>query len=110
MEHYELRVLADYTHTGAQAANTSAKPSPRNVGGELERDERAEVVFAEVVQSPVDGGAEEALRRFFPVLDGEKFGEQVSLSGILSSVMAPPKRSIWGGKLYSFGTPMSNNP
>ncbi|GAH82359.1 unnamed protein product, partial [marine sediment metagenome] len=24
--------------------------------------------------------------------------------------MAPPKRSIWGGKLYSFGTPMSNNP
>jgi len=24
--------------------------------------------------------------------------------------MAPPKRSIWAGKLYSFGTPMSNNP
>ncbi|KKL90598.1 hypothetical protein LCGC14_1903120, partial [marine sediment metagenome] len=24
--------------------------------------------------------------------------------------MAPPKRSIWGGNLYSFGTPMSNNP
>lgn len=110
MEHFELRVLADYTHTGVQAANTSAKPSPRAIGGELERDERAEVVFAEVVKSPVDGGAEEALKRFFPVLDGEKFGEYVSLSGILSSVMAPPKRSIWAGKLYSFGTPMSNNP
>ncbi len=109
MEHYELRVLADYTHTGAQAANTTAKPTPRAVLGELERDERAEVVFAEIF-SPIDGGAEEALRKIIPVLDGEKYGEYVSLSGIASSVMAPPKRSIWAGKLYSFGTPMSNNP
>ncbi len=110
MEHYELRLLADYTHTGVQAASTWAKPSPRTVLGELERDERAEVVFAEVVQSPVDGGAEEPLKRIIPVLDGEKFGSYVSLSGILSSVMVPPKRSIFAGKLYSFGTPMSNNP
>ena len=110
MEHYELRLLADYTHTGVQAANTWARPSPRTVLGELERNERAEVIFAEVVQSPVDGGAEEPLRKIIPVLDGEKFGSYVSLSGALSSVMAPPKRSIWGGNLYSFGTPMSNNP
>ncbi len=109
MEHYELRVLADYTHTGAQAANTTAKPTPRDVLGELERDERAEVVFAEIF-SPIDGGAEEDLKKIIPVLDGEKYGEYVSLSGISSSVMAPPKRSIWAGKLYSFGTPMSNNP
>jgi hypothetical protein len=110
MEHYELRLLADYTHTGVQAANTWARPSPRTVLGELERNERAEVIFAEVVQSPVDGGAEEPLRKIIPVLDGEKFGSYVSLSGALSSVMAPPKRSVWGGRLYSFGTPMSNNP
>ena len=110
MEHHELRVLADYTHTGAQAANTWAKPTPRDVLGELERDERAEVVFPEVIRSPVDGGAEEPLKKIIPVLDGERFGSYVSLSGILSSVMAPPKRSIWAGKLYSFGTPMSNNP
>ncbi|MBA7465046.1 hypothetical protein ES707_00207 [subsurface metagenome] len=109
MEHYELRVLADYIHTGIQAANTTAKPSPRDVLGELERDERAEVVFAEIF-SPVTGGGEEPLKRIIPVLDGEKYGEYVSLSGILSSVMAPPKRSIWGNKLYSFGTPMSNAP
>ncbi|GAI86608.1 unnamed protein product, partial [marine sediment metagenome] len=109
MEHYELRVLADYTHTGAQAANTWAKPTPRTVSGELERDERAEVVFAEIF-APVNGGAEEPLRKVIPVLDGERYGEYVSLSGVLSSVMAPPKRSIWGAKLYSFGTPMSNNP
>ena len=110
MEHYEMRLLADYTHTGVQAANTWARPTPRSILGELERDERAEVVYAEVVQSPVSGGGEEPLRKIIPVLDGEKFGSYVSLSGTLSSVMAPPKRSIWGGKLVSFGTPMSNNP
>ena len=109
MEHFELRVLADYTHTGIQAANTTAKPTPRDVLGELERDERAEVVFAEIFP-PISGGGEELLRKVIPVLDGQKYGEYVSLSGIASSVMAPPKRSIWAGKLVSFGTPMSNNP
>ncbi|KKK75766.1 hypothetical protein LCGC14_2870420, partial [marine sediment metagenome] len=109
MEHYELRVLADYTHTGVQAANTTVRPTPRAVAGELERDERAEIVFAEIF-APVDGGGEEPLRKIIPILDGEKYGEYISLSGVHSSVMAPPKRSIWGGKLYSFGTPMSNNP
>ncbi|GAI01229.1 unnamed protein product, partial [marine sediment metagenome] len=53
---------------------------------------------------------EQALKKIIPILDGERYGEYISLSGILSSVMAPPKRSIWGGNLYSFGTPMSNNP
>jgi len=109
MEHYELRLLADYTHTGIQAANTTVRPSPRDVLSELERQERAEVVFAEIFP-PIDGGAEEDLKKVILVLDGEKYGEYVSLSGISSSVMAPPKRSIWGGNLYSFGTPMSNNP
>ncbi len=110
MEHYELRVLADYLHTGTQTANTWARPTPREVGGELERDERAEVVFAEIF-SPVTGaGVAEALKKIIPVVDGERYGEYVSLSGIRDSVMTPPKGRIWGAKLYSFGTPMSNNP
>lgn len=109
MEHYELRLLADYIHTGVQVANTWARPSPRDVLGELEKDERAEVVFIEIT-SPVDGGAEELLRKIIPVLDGQRFSEYISLSGILSSNMAPNKRSIWGAKLFSFGTPMSSNP
>jgi len=110
MEHYELRVLADYLHTGAQAVNTWARPTPKDVGGELERDERAEVVFAEI-WSPVTGpGVEEELKKIIPVLDGQRYGEYVSLSGIRSSVMAPPKGRIWAGKLYSFGTPGHNNP
>ena len=110
MEHYELRVLADYLHTGAQAVDNWARPTPAAVVGELERDERAEVVFAEI-WSPVTGaGVEEELKKIIPVLDGEKYGEYVSISGIRSSVMAPPKGRIWGAKLYSFGTPMSSNP
>ena len=62
------------------------------------------------IASPVDGGAEELLRKIIPVLDGQRFSEYVSLSGILSSNMAPNRRSIWGAKLFSFGTPMSSNP
>ena len=110
MEHYELRVLADYLHTGAQAVNTWERPTPRAVNGELERDERAEVVFAEIWSPVTGGGVEEELKKIIPVLDGEKYGEYVSLNGIRASVMAPPKGRIWGAKLYSFGTPMSNNP
>lgn len=109
MEHYELRLLADYTHTGVQVANTWVRPTPRAVLGELEHDERAEVIYMEIT-SPVDGGAEELLRKVIPVLDGQRVSEYVSLSGILSSNMAPNKRSIWGAKLFTFGTPMSNNP
>ncbi|MBA7716039.1 hypothetical protein ES703_125098 [subsurface metagenome] len=109
MEHYELRLLADYIHTGVQVANTWVRPTPRAVLGELEHDERAEVIYIEI-SSPIDGGAEELLRKVIPVLDGQRISEYVSLSGIYSSNMAPNKRSIWGGKLFTFGTPMSSNP
>jgi len=110
VEHYELRVLLDYLHTGAQALNVWARPTPKDVKGELERNERAEVVFGEI-WSPVTGpGVEEELKKIIPVLDGQRYGEYVSLSGIRSSVMIPPKGRIWAGKLFSFGTPMSNNP
>ena len=47
MEHYELRLLADYLQPAAQAANTWARPTPLAVGGELEQDERGEIVFAD---------------------------------------------------------------
>jgi len=110
MEHYELRLLAEYHSTGGQAANTWAKPTPRDVGGELERDERAEVVFAEIFPPFSAPSTGEALKKIIPVLDGQRYGEYISLSGELKSLMAPPKLSIWGNKLYSFGTPMSNNP
>ncbi len=112
MEHYELRLLADYTQLAAvQLANTWRRPTPATVGGELETDERGEVVFAEI-QPPVDapGLNDEDLRKVVIILDGHETGEYVSLSGIRTTLMAPVKERIWGAKLYSFGTPRSTNP
>jgi len=114
MEHYEMRLLADYIQPAppvVQAANTWNRPTPAAVGGELEADERGEVVFAEI-QPPVDGIGinDEDLRRVVIILDGHEIGEYVSLSGIRTTLMAPVKERIWGAKLYSFGTPRSTNP
>ncbi len=114
MEHYEMRLLADYTQPAppaVQAANTWNRPTPAAVGGELEADERGEVVFAEI-QPPVDGIGinDEDLRKVVIVLDGHEIGEYISLSGIRTTLMAPVKERIWGAKLYSFGTPHSTNP
>ncbi len=110
MEHYELRLLADYLQPAAQAANTWARPTPAAVGGELENDERGEIVYAEI-QPPVDaiGLNDEDLRKVVIVVDGHETGAYVSLSGVRTSLMAPPKNRIWAGRLYSFGTPRSTN-
>ncbi len=110
MEHYEMRCLCDFFSVAGLAVNTWARPTPLAVNGELEQNERGEVVFAEV-WSPVTAlGVEEELLKIIPVLDGHEYGEYVSLNGIRATVMAPPKDRIWQGKLYSFGTPHSNNP
>ena len=111
MEHYELRLLADFLQPAAQAANTWARPTPLAVGGELEQDERGEIVFAEI-QPPVDAVFlnDEDLRKVVIVCDGHETGAYVSLSGIRTSLMAPPKNRIWAGRLYSFGTPHNTNP
>ena len=103
-EHFELRCLCDYLG-GAQAANVWARPTPAAVFGELESDERAEIVFAEV-WSPVVAGGDEALKKIIIVADGEELGKYISLSGIQATVMAPPKDRTWAGRLYSFGTPL----
>jgi hypothetical protein len=108
VEHYELRLLADYVG-GAQAVNTWARPTPLAVGGELEQDERGEVVFAEIFP-PVLGGADEELRKVVIVVDGQETGKYVSLSGVRTCLMAPPKDRIWSGRLFSFGTPRNTNP
>ena len=110
-EHNELRLLCDFLGpiVAPQAINTWNRPTPAAVGGELEVDERGEVVFAEIY-SPIVGPVDEELRKVIPVLDGEEYGKYISLSGIRTNVMAPPKDRIWSGRLYSFGDPHSNNP
>lgn len=110
MEHYELRLLADYLQPAAQAANTWARPTPLAVGGELEQDERGEIVFAEITPPIAAGLTDEDLRKVVIVVDGHETGHYISLSGIRTSLMAPQKERIWTGKLFSFGTPRSTNP
>ena len=110
MEHYEMRCLCDYYTAAGLAADTWARPTPLAVNGELEQDERGEVVYAEV-WSPVEpvGDDAEALKKITIIADGHVV-PFVSICGIRDSVMTPPKDRIWGSKLYSFGTPGSNNP
>ncbi len=57
-EQYELRLLADYLG-GAQAVNTWQHPTPAAVNGEIETDERGEVVFAETWSPVTPAGVEE---------------------------------------------------
>jgi len=78
--------------------------------GELESNERGEVVYAEIFSPVTGGGVEEELKKIIIVADGEELSPYIALSGIRATVMAPPKDRIWAGRLYSFGTPMSNNP
>jgi hypothetical protein len=110
MEHLELRCLCDAFRNAAvlgnQLVNTWWRPTPAAVVGEIQQDERGEVVFAEV-WSPVTGlGVEEELRKIIPVLDGEEYGKYVSLSGIRATCMAPPRDRTWAGRLYTFGEPL----
>jgi len=108
MEHYEMRLLCDYAG-GALAADSWVRPTPLAVGGELETNERGEVVFAEIYSPVTLAGDDEALKKVVIVADGHEV-PYVHLSGIRRNVMAPPKDRIWGSKLYSFGTPGSSNP
>lgn len=108
-EQFELRVLADYLG-GAQAVGTWAHPTPLAVGGEIERDERGEVVFMEI-WPPVNPGppvVEEELRKVTISLDGKEYDSYVAMSGIRATNMAPPQDRIPTGRLYSFGSP--HNP
>ncbi|GAH62852.1 unnamed protein product, partial [marine sediment metagenome] len=109
MEHYEMRCLCDAFRDqgvlGNQAADTWWRPTPAAVFGELAADERAEIVYAEI-WSPVTGVDDEALKKVVLVIDGEETGRYISLCGVRSAVMAPPKDRIFGSRLYSFGTPL----
>ncbi len=113
-EHYELRCLCDAFRNAAvlgnQLANTWWNPTPAQALGELEANERAEIVFAEIWSPVTVVPADEDLRKVVIVLDGQNYGAYVSLSGIQGINMAPPKDRTWAGRLYSFGTPHSNNP
>jgi len=105
MEHYEMRCLCDAYTAAGLASDTWWRPTPAAVFGELESDERAEIVYAEV-WSPVSMTGDEALKKIVIVADGEELGKYISLCGVRAAVMNPPKDRIFGRQLYSFGTPL----
>ena len=112
MEHYELRLLYDWTIPPAllpHIANTWQNPAPRAGGGELEKDEVAEVVLCEIVPPVTGAGVSELLRRVVINLDDVEC-PYISISGIRDHLMCPPRRQNWAGKMWSFGTPGCNNP
>ncbi len=106
----ELRVLADYINIAGLAANTWDRPSPATVNGEIDLNERAEIVYAEIWSPVTAPGVEEALKKIILVLDGFEYSHYISLSGIRATNMAPPKNLIFNRQLYAFGVPGSNNP
>jgi hypothetical protein len=118
MEHYELRLLADFLQPSLPAAfpqlpNTWARPTPALVGGELEQDERGEVVWVEIIPPVGVAGfflVDEDLRKVVIVCDGHETSAYVSLSGVRTSLMAPSKDRIFGNRLYSLGSPHNTNP
>jgi len=109
MEHFEMRCLCDafrsFAVLGNQAADTWWRPTTAAVFGELQADERAEIVYAEV-WSPVSLTGDEALKKIVIVADGQELGKYISLCGVRAACMAPPKDRLWGSRLYSFGTPL----
>ncbi len=104
MDHYEMRCLLDYAG-GALAVDTWARPTPAAVFGELDGNERAEIVYAEI-WSPVSMTGDEALKKIVIIVDGEETGKYISLCGVQSACMAPPVDRLWGSKRYTFGTPL----
>ena len=100
MKHFERRVI-EFPHTGVQAASTPWLPT----AFELEADEMGEIVFAEVFSPVTGGGAEEALERWYPVLDGSKYDDYLALNGVFSPIMNPPQL-VTHGNILAFGTPV----
>ena len=113
MQHRELRVLWDWTIPPAnlpQLANTWQRPTARDGGGELEKDEVAEVVRLEVFSPRTGLGVAEDLYQVLPVIDDTEIGDYVSLSGRYDSLMNCPLPNAWQNTIYTFGKPTRNEP
>jgi len=107
-EPYELQVLGDWTHTGAQATGVPWRPTSQAGNAELDSHEVAEIVFMEIVSPVTADGTVEALERIKLILDEKDYGEYISLLGTDTFLIAPPKTNLMNGQLFAFGTPMVN--
>ena len=93
-----LTILADFVHTGTQAAGTLWQPSASLGEGELESDQVAEVVGFEII-APIDAGVAEDLNTVYPVIDGRSYQAHINMSGNDLISTNPPRRHIYASDL-----------
>lgn len=103
-EPYELQLLGDFLHTGAQAAGNLWRPTAQDGNAELDSHEVAEVVYLEIIP-PVNAGTPEPLESIKLILDDQDYGDYIHLLGTDDYLVAPPKTNLFNG-LLAFGTPM----
>ena len=99
-------ILADFVHTGTQAAGTLWQPSASLGEGELESDEVAEILGVEII-APIDAGVAEDLDTVYLVIDGRSYQAHVNMSGNDLISTNPPRRHIYASDMettwYTFG-------
>lgn len=102
----ELVLLGDWLHTGTLTANTFWRPSAKEGRAELDTDEMAEVVFAEI-RAPLnpDGTAQDLGSITFR-LDDQDIGQYVRLPGRDDWNLFPPRRYVWASEYVYFGDPL----
>jgi hypothetical protein len=105
-EPYELQLLGDFLHTGAQAAGTAWKPTAQAGDSELDSHEVAEVVFMEIIPPVQADGTVEALEQVKLILDEKDYGQYIYLLGTDTYLVTPPKNNAMNGQILAFGVPM----
>jgi hypothetical protein len=105
-EPYELQLLGDFLHTGAQAAGVAWKPTAQAGDSELDSHEVAEVVFMEIIPPVQADGTVEALEQVKLILDEKDYGQYIHLLGTDTYLVTPPKNNAMNGQILAFGVPM----
>lgn len=107
-EPFELQLLGDFVHTGAQPEGTVWRPTAQSGGGELDSHEVAEIVFIEIVPPVTDAGAAEPLENIVLVLDEKPYSPYINILGTDTFLAFPPATNAVWGEILAFGTPMVN--
>jgi len=101
----ELQLLADYTG-GILAAGNWVRPAPNTIGGELDSNERAEIVMLEIIPPINVLGAPEDVRIQLR-LDGE-VDEKMYFYGHRDLLTFAPKLSMKNEVVHALGKPLYN--
>ena len=102
----ELVLLGDWLFSGTLAANTDWRPSAKEGKAELDTDEMAEVVFAEI-RSPLNpDGTPQDIGHVEFILDGQATGQYVRLPMRDDLNLFPPRRYVWASEFVYFGQPI----